>query len=557
MRLVEIRELDGPNVFLLEPAIKVEVEVTAVDATWDAARGLLQRLEHWGVSGLDGDDAEPEDDRDRDEPDPIAATFDALIQVIDLLHQRTGVPAPNARWERMEESGHVTMAFGWRHRRAGVAVAESIAALVSGEPVDHDQVVSRLAAIMASAPEPHDAPLVVHDQNRRKRIVAITGTNGKTTTTRLIASVLAATGTGVGWTSTTGVHVNGDELVAGDWTGIRGARRVLDHPDVEVAVLETARGGILQRGVAYESNDVAVVTNVSADHLGQHGVMTIEGLLRVKAVVPRTTRSSGTVVLNADDPLVQTLASAVRASVCLFSRIPENTFVTAHVLAGGEAVVVRDGRLVHVRGNRENDLIGLADVPMTFGGRAAHMIENALAGAAACLALGLTMEQVAAGLRAFRNAADTNPGRLNAYDVAGVTVISDYAHNEVGLRYLLSFARTFAGPEGRLLSLISTAGDRPDETLVGLGRIAATGADRVLVKRTHRYLRGREPGEMERHFRQGIEEGGQEMATPVDTETEALDIFLKSARPGDVIAMMCIEGGDDLRARLSLIGTPI
>ncbi|MBA2754673.1 MAG: Mur ligase [Chloroflexia bacterium] len=553
MRLVEIRELDGPNVFLLEPAMKVELEVNGADLSGDTARAFYRRLEHWGASDPEGEEGEEGDSH----TDPVVPLVDGLLEVIGLLHGRAGVPAPNARWERMEEPDHVTIAFGWTHRRAGVAVAEAIAALALGEPVDHDEVVATLRTIVASPAKLGDAPLVVRDRDRHKRIVAITGTNGKTTTTRLVASILAATGTGVGWTSTNGVWVNGEEVLDGDWTGIRGARRVLDHPDVEVAILETARGGILQRGVAYQSNDVAVVTNVTADHLGLHGVLTVEGLLRVKAVVPRTTRSSGTVVLNADDALVQTLATTVRASVFLVSRQPENPFVTAHVLAGGEALVVRDGWLTHLTAGQARALVSLEDVPMTFGGRAAHMVENALGGAAACLALGLSTDQVVTGLRAFRNAVDSNPGRLNAYDVDGITVISDYAHNEAGLRHLLSFARTFVGPDGHLFSLISTAGDRTDATLVSLGKIAAGGADRVLVKRTHRYLRGREPGEMERLFAAGIVEGGQQMAPPVDTEIEALDIFMRTTKPGDVIAMMCIEDGDELRARLAEIGTPI
>ncbi len=555
MRQVEIRELDGPNLFLLHPAIKLELEIEPPDSSREASQRLLQRLEHWGASGLEGLDMGEEDEPE--DRDPLASTLDGLLEVIHLLHERVGAPAPNARWERLEQPGHVAVVFGWTHRRLGLAIASAVAALATGEPVGHDRTVGELTTLLASPVAPDDTPLVVHDRDRQKRIVAITGTNGKTTTTRLVASILAAAGMGVGWTSTDGVYVNGDELLDGDWTGIRGARRVLDHPDVEVAVLETARGGILQRGVAYESNDVSVVTNVSADHLGLHGVLTVEGLLRVKAVVPRTTRSSGTVVLNADDSLVQTLASVVRASVCLFSRVPDNAFVSTHVQAGGEALVIRDGRVVHVKGEREHDLIGLSEVPMTFGGRAAHMIENALAGAAACLALGLSATQVAAGLREFRNAADVNPGRLNAYDVGGITVIADYAHNEAGLRHLLSFARTFLGPDGRLFTVIGTAGDRTDETLEGLGRIAASGADRVLVKRTHRYLRGREPGEMERHFERGIIAGGQQMAPPVDTETEAVDRFLETATPGDVIAVMAIEGGEELRARLAEIGEPI
>jgi cyanophycin synthetase len=330
---------------------------------------------------------------------------------------------------------------------------------------------------------------------------------------------------------------------------------VLAEPGLDAAVLETARGGILLRGMACESNDVGVMTNIAGDHLGLQGVETVEGLAEVKGVVVRTTRPDGWAVLNADDPLVRGQAGGVHASLLWVSQDAENPTIVSHRLAGGRVVLAHDGWLLEARGDEENRLAHLDEVPITFGGRARHMVENALCAAAAALGLGVSREAVAAGLRTFGANPDDNLGRLHVYDLAGATVIIDYAHNGPGLAHLLALARGYVRGAGRLTAIIGTAGDRTDDALREIGRIAAERSDRVIVKGTERYLRGRgSVAEMNQLFLAGIAAGGNPEHVVVPDEPAALALALRDLAPGDVVAMMCIESGPQSRARVEALG---
>ncbi|HEU5433065.1 MAG TPA: Mur ligase family protein [Thermomicrobiales bacterium] len=541
MRLVEIRDLDGPNLFLLAPAIKVEWAIAAGDLTADAIGALAARLEPFGVVS---------DNR----PAGGAALGETLADAVSGLFRRNGQPEPETIWTDLEEPGHVALAFGWERRRFALSVARLVADVADGAIVDPRTAADRLPALLAND-DPADRPLMIRDADRRIPVVAVTGTNGKTTTTRLIAHILRQTGRVVGWSSTTGVYIEGERVLEGDYSGPAGARRVLNEPGIDAAVLETARGGILLRGLATESNDVGVLINISADHLGLQGVLTVEGLARVKAVVVRVTKPGGVVVLNADDPLARGVACGVRTEILWISRDPDNPTVLAHVQDGGRALVARDGRFVAVRGERETPIAAVADIPIAWGGLAEHMVENALCATAACLALGVPPDAIARGLATFGAEPSDNPGRLHIYDITGATVILDYAHNEVGLEHLLRLASGFRGEAGRIVAIIGTAGDRTDEALRSLGRIAASGADRVIVKETRRYLRGRSsPQEMTDLFCAGIAAVGGADYTVVPDEATAFDLALEGVGPGDVVAMMCIEEGPALRERALHLG---
>jgi cyanophycin synthetase len=326
---------------------------------------------------------------------------------------------------------------------------------------------------------------------------------------------------------------------------------VLAEPDLDVAVLETARGGILLRGLAYESNDVGVFLNVSEDHLGLLGIRTVEGLAQVKATVVRVTRPEGVAVLNADDPLVRGVAGGVRAPICYFSLAEDNPTVVNHVAAGGAALFVEQGVIVRAREGRRQELVRLDDVPLTFGGRAEHMVENALAAAAACLGLGTDSVHVADGLRSFRSNPEHNEGRLNVFDLDGVRVIVDYAHNQAGLLHLLRLGRTMVGQEGNLVAVIGAAGDRSDEALRALGRAAGERSDEVVIKETQRYLRGRaSAGEMSKLMADGVRAAGAVPWCVEPTELDGLKAALDGRRAGDVVALMCIEQLGDVIALL-------
>jgi cyanophycin synthetase len=310
MRRVELRDLDGPNLFLLAPAIKLELAVGPEDLAPAALAALAARLEPLGLA----DDAPPA---------RAAALGGLLADALVALCERAGAAEPDVHWAPLEEPGHHALAWTWDHRRFALGVGEAVAAVATGEAVDLRAEADRLRGLLAER-DPDDAPLMLPDAARDRPIVAVTGTNGKTTTTRLIAHVLTGAGLRPGWSTTAGVYVAGERVLDGDYSGPTGARAVLDAPGVEVAVLETARGGILQRGLAYERNDVSVFTNISGDHLGLNGVLTVEGLARVKSVVVRVTRPDGWAVLNADDPLVRGAAAGVHAGRFWVTQDPAN-----------------------------------------------------------------------------------------------------------------------------------------------------------------------------------------------------------------------------------------
>jgi cyanophycin synthetase len=523
MELVEIRDLDGPNIFLLEPAMKLEVAVTA-----DDLREIGRFARRLGI-----------DETVADLSAPMSVGEVMCTAVIDL-HRRSGAGAPRCVVQDLETPGHVAVAYEWGHRGFAMQLAEGIAEAVAGRMLDVTELTARLRQRLSSVTE-DDRPLLIRDSERRVRAIAVTGTNGKTTTTRLIAHSLRGCGLHVGWCSSSGVYVDGREVVQGDYSGPSGARRVLLEPGLDVGVLETARGGILLRGVAYESNDVSVFTNVSADHLDLQGVRTVEGLARVKSVVVRVTRADGVAVLNADDPLVMGATADVRARKMLVSQQPDSNVIKRHIGDGGAALTIEGGQFVLWRDGSGRTLIDVEQVPIAYAGKARHMAENALCAAAACLAYGLDENQVRTGLATFKNSPEHNIGRLNIVRVGGVTVIVDYAHNEAGLSHLLDFARLHLGDGGRLITVIGTAGDRTDHSLREIGRIAAEGSDAVVVKGTERYLRGRALQEMINLYSEGIHLGGQEPAAVETLEMPAVIRAVGGAKDGDVVAIMAQE----------------
>lgn len=540
MRLVEIRDLDGPNIFLLQPAIKVEFAISPGDLRASALADLSAHLEPL----VPTDDERAEGDE---------ALGEILQAACISLHQRSGVDFPEMRWVPMETEDQWSLAFGWEHRRFAMALARSLAAAVTGEAFDLAETEGHLRDLLHSTAA-DDEPGMVRDDQRRIPVVAITGTNGKTTTTRLLAHILRGTGQKVGWTSTVGVYIEGECVLEGDYTGPAGAWRVLEEPGLDIAVLETARGGLLLRGMACESNDVSVMTNVTGDHLGLHGIHTVEGLATVKSVVLHTTRPSGWTVLNADDPLVRGQAAGLPAAIIWITQDPENSTVTAHLHTGGTAILAEDGWLIIAEGSARTRLLPFADIPITYGGRARHMIENVLCATGAAVALEIAPPDIARALSTFGDDESDNVGRLHVYSVQGATVILDYAHNEVGLSFLLQLAESYRGEGGRLISIIGTAGDRTDDALREIGRLAAEASDQVIVKETRRYLRGRPSVDaMTAIYEEGLRAGGDPPHVVAHDEPAALTIALEQLRPGDVVAMMCIESGPESRERLKAL----
>jgi cyanophycin synthetase len=544
MNVCEIRDLDGPNIFLRRPAIKLEVASENGDFQVERAASAFVAGEPMAQAGMETVDPE--------------RLMTLITELVNVLHDRSGQARPETAYRAMEPRHHYAVAFTWTHRRFALELGKLALSFLMGEVKDIEDGIASLKSILASPTEDHDAPEMVTSANNSIPIIAITGTNGKTTTSRLISFILRHTGKVVGLTSSAGVYIGTEQIVAGDYSGPSGAHRVLADERVEVAVLETARGGMLLRGLGYEESDVSVVTNVSADHLGLHGVLTLDGLAEVKSLVPRMTREGGFAVLNADDPLVLAMRDQIRARPFLVSSVEISPEVRKHIANGGWALTIADGQVHWWHDGTNETLTTLSEIPVTFGGRAPHMVENALCAAAACLGIGLPADQVRAGLAAFRSSARDNHGRLNVYSLNGATLVIDFAHNEAGLRKLLEFARQFREGDGKVTAIVGTAGDREDDVFRALGHVAAENADIVIKKDTTKYLRGRNPGEMLGLIQEGIDRAGTSVTVEeADSEREACLRAFERAAEGDVVAVMCIEDYDFLLDHLDEVATPV
>jgi cyanophycin synthetase len=319
-------------------------------------------------------------------------------------------------------------------------------------------------------------------------------------------------------------------------------------------VLETARGGILLRGIGHAVNDVSVVTNISADHLGLQGIDTLDELAEVKATVVRITAPSGWAVLNGEDPLVWAMRRETRAHWYAFSLDPEAAAVDAALEAGGRACVLDRGWIVLRRPDGPpTRLVRASEPPVTLEGLSRHNVANALAATAACDALGFAAADIAAGLRSFAADSAGNPGRLNLYEHDGIRALVDFAHNEAGLRGLLEVARGVT--RGRVLLALGTAGDRGDDIIRSLGEIAGAVVNEVVIAEKPHYLRGRDLDEMNELLRSGLREGG--FGGSVDacpSEVAALEELVARAAPGDVVAVMCHAERDEVFAWLASHG---
>jgi len=339
-------------------------------------------------------------------------------------------------------------------------------------------------------------------------VIAVTGTNGKTTTTRLIAHLFRNTGKTVGFTTTDGVYLQNRLVMEGDMTGPFAANIILTNPTVDVAVLETARGGILRAGLGFDEADVGVVLNVSADHLGLRGIHTIEQLADVKAVIPSITRRDGHAVLNADDPLVYAMRERTGADIVLCSaHDSENELVADHVSRGGIAVVVEQGSFVIRRGRLRIPIAAEHDVPLTLGGAARFQRHNVLAAIAAAYVQGMRYDDIRAGLLSFFPSPSTTPGRMNMIRVrGGGRVLVDYAHNAAAIAGLVDFV--WRTPAAKRYCVLTVPGDRRDDDIREAGRLCAR-FDRMIIKEdTDR--RGRAPGEIARLLSEGLVSGGMD-----------------------------------------------
>jgi cyanophycin synthetase len=553
--LIELRVLDGANLYFPRPAVKLTLDLSGLLAlSEDKARAVAAEL------GLPG--ARP------GRPDTgLRQRFAAKVvaRVVRRVAAEAGTTRLAVRSRPTADLHRLVVAFPWRRRgkaeALGRGVADVLDSLAGG---DVAAAVARAASDVRGI-EPGPRPPT---RTPRVPVVAVTGTNGKTTTSRMVARMARCAGFVVGWSSTDGVYIDGDLVQAGDYSGPSGVGLVLDDPRVEFAVAETARGGILLRGLGVVHIDVSVVTNVSADHLGMQGIDTLDQLAEVKAVITKVTRAQGAVVLNGDDPRTFAMRLSTPARAVVFSLDSESPSLRTVLNEGGLAITVLDGDITVLNPRAEpDDLLPVVDVPMTLAGLSHFNVENALAAAGAGLAAGLPRAAVIEGLRSFRPGPEDNPGRMNVYDVDGVTVVIDLAHNEAGVAALLEVLHGLRPPGAVVRLVIGGAGDRTDDVLRGMGELGARGADHVAIAHKDHYLRGRTTGELERLMREGAAEVGVHDVPAFPTELAALEAVVGQALPADVIGIMChaeradlelwlrdrgatVDGPDDLRRKV-------
>jgi cyanophycin synthetase len=543
MNVLDSRRLTGPGLLLDCPGAVLDVRLDGRDpekviAAWQTAAHRLLREVGWPDERL----------ATRRFPGGLSL---ALTAPVDGLYAATEL---NERaWEEaaaeLGEGGRpdyaadvlsLREAISSEKKPALVELRRSAAArgltFLSGEGLV--SVGSGAGALVWPENELPEPAAVDWDRAYDVPIALVTGSNGKTTVVRLLAAMLRAAGRTPGYTSTDGVTVGTASIAEGDFSGPGGARLALRHPEVETAILETARGGLLRRGLPVERAAAAVVTNVAEDHLGEFGIDSLAELADTKLLVAKALGTRGTLVLNADDPMLVGRSSQISRPIIWFSLGPASAGVTAHVDRGGTAVLAEQDRIVLIRGGSRETIAPLVDVPITFGGTATHNVANSLAAIGVGVALGLDLATMAGALRRFGQEPGDNPGRANLIDLGGIRILLDYAHNPHGMSALVALAQKL--PAKRRLVMVGQAGDRSDEAIRELGRAAwSLSPDYVVLKEMDEYLRGRARGEvsavLESEFlRLGVP---QSAITRVGPDLAGVRSALEWAQPGDLLVL--------------------
>jgi cyanophycin synthetase len=528
--MVELRVLDGPNLYFTRPAIKLTLDVSS----WLALpQARVERLTKRTALTAASSGGQPGSDQRR----RYVARF--AVQLTRALADATGTHlAVRGRPGSLPEQ--IVVAYPWRRRGAAEAFARELGPLLA-VGLDGRRSMDRAIAAAAQRLEhmqPGAPPTVL---SPAIPVIAVTGTNGKTTTVRLIAHLARAAGHTVAYTTTDGVYRDHELVEEGDYSGFSGAAKALAQPGIDFAVLETARGGILLRGIGTDHNDVAVVTNVTEDHLDQYGIRTIDQLAEVKGSITRITRPDGWDVLNADDPRVLAMRRLATGRPWLFSLDADHPAIRTTLAEGGRAISVLDRSLVVMSARPQvHHLLPVEDIPVALAGISSPYLRNAMAAAAAALAAGISEAAVVEGLRSFVLDAESNPGRANLFEIEGRVVVIDYAHNEDGMRGLVEICRGLRAGEARIFLAFGTAGDRTDAILHRLAYTAARGVDRPAIAELHRYLRGRDPKDLVERLQVGLRDGGKTEAPVFPNEVEALQWMLNESAPDEVVAITAL-----------------
>lgn len=372
------------------------------------------------------------------------------------------------------------------------------------------------------------------DANKaRIPVVAVTGTNGKTTTTRLIAHMAQQAGYKPGYTTTDGIYINGHLTFTGDCTGFFSSQDVLFDPGIDIAVLECARGGILKHGLGFETCDISIVTNITEDHLGLKDINTLDDLTKLKGVVARSTSESGYAILNADDERVYNLHKELKCKMALFSMNIRNEHIESHIRSGGLAAVCEQGQITIYRNGQKNSIAEVAGIPLSFNGTADFMIRNILASVLASVILGIDVPEILRGLHTFIPSASLTPGRMNIFEFRDFRLMVDYVHNKDGFEQMKSFITQ--QPATEKTGVIGVAGDRRDEDIISIGRSTAGMFDKIII-RQDKNLRDKSEEEISRLLMKGIREVSADVPVSfINDERKAIEEAIRTAPEGALI----------------------
>ncbi|ASJ72950.1 Mur ligase family protein [Granulosicoccus antarcticus] len=565
MELLDTRRLTGPNLVLNGAGTVLDVRCTDEQARtllplWEKkVRQILTRLDWTGetvactkrFSGISL---------------AFTAPLDALYTAAEINEWcyarcaiELGVPYANAEGnsvvldlEEQLKVIHQALALEANPRLI------QLAAMASEEQVsmlwDDDEVslgLGKNASVwpVNALPDPQSLPWSTYDDIP---VGIVTGTNGKTTTVRLISHILKGAGHSAGFSSTDGIMVNENKIDSGDWSGPGGARLLLRQTELDIAILEAARGGLLRRGLGVDHANVALITNISEDHLGDFGSENLQELLTIKWMISQTVADSGVLILNADDPLLVNKASGFNGTIVWFSLFADNLQVRQHIKNGGIAYVQDEQNLVRMQSSGTDIICAVETIPLTLGGKARHNVANALAAVAMASQLGITDSAIKQGLQSM--SLKNNPGRLNLYTVEGVTVVVDYAHNPAGMQAMAQFAQ--AQKAARTLLAFSQPGDRPDSLIRELTRAAwKMQPDKVIVSELAHYHRGRNHGEVFAIIQDELLRCGaqKEQVSHFDEELDALHFALQCAEPGDLVVMLALADSQLIQDELSAL----
>ena len=555
MEFLDARRLTGPNVLWNKPGAILDIACTAeeADRLIPFCKDQLRRM----LNAVGWDDESICHRRF------LAGVSIAFSAPVDALYAASAIG--EWAWTCCEAKFHDAEVADFNKKVAEIrkAIAEEVnpplpalqaAAIEHGVPFlwDDDEVSIGHGARsqvwpFRELPRPDDL-----DWSRYQGVPVgiVTGTNGKTTTVRIAKHLLQSAGRSVGLSCTDWVSVNDEIIDRDDWSGPGGARKVLRDNRVDTAILETARGGLLRRGLGVETAEVALITNISEDHLGDFASQSVEELLNVKWVISQAAEKLGTLILNADDRLLVGKAGEFGGNIVWFSLSDTNTVVDAHVKGGGAAFVYSCGNLVRLEGCDRKVICAASDVSITLNAVAEHNIANALAAAALTEKLGLPLEAISSGLKSISQ--DMNPGRSNLYEIDGFKVLVDFAHNPEAMRALFAMARAI--PANRRILCFGQAGDRTDAQICALARSAwSIGLDMAIVSELEHYRRGRREGEVFHILKDEMMKAGarDDQVLHFEEEHESFDAALEWAKEGDLVVILDLGRNSNIQEKLA------